>query len=85
MTRREHIIHKTKKMTCGHKQIFLTPVPTYDEVVWCVDCNKSSRILPRKKTQPWTLAEGRPRRLKSKPRSNNQYTKGRSIHQPDSK
>lgn len=73
-------IHKIKKMTCGHEQTFSTPVPRPGDHVWCNNCNDYSRI-PRNKNNKayWTVAQGRPRRLKENPRSNNQYTKGRKL------
>lgn len=77
-SKREHIIRKTKKLLCGHEQVFSTPVPQPGEIVYCLTCNNATTI-PWKKTQPWTIATGRPRRLKSNPRSNNQYTKGRRL------
>lgn len=75
---REHIIHKTKKLSCGHEQTFSTPVPQPGDNVVCITCDRASTI-PRRTPQPWTVATGRRRRLKSNPRSNNQYTKGRSL------
>lgn len=73
------IIHKTKILTCGHEQRFSTPVPGAGEKVWCLTCHTMSSIPKRIHTDPRTIAEGRPRRLKKNPRSNNQYTKGRKL------
>lgn len=72
-------VHKIKDMICGHRQLFSTPVPQRGEIVWCLTCDKESKILPRGNVQSWTVANGRPRRLKENPRGNNQYTKGRAL------
>lgn len=79
MARREQIIQKIKKMSCGHEQVFSTPVPQENENVWCLTCNAAARIPRRNRKSSLTVAQGRPRRLKSNPRSNNQYTKGREL------
>lgn len=71
-------MRKTKELSCGHKQDFHTPVPQPGDNAWCLTCN-TLQVIPRKTRQPWTVAEGRARRLKSNPTSNNQYTKGRSL------
>lgn len=73
------VVHKLKQMTCGHRQYFSTPVPDYGETVWCLTCDSSSSIPKKKQSGPQTVAEGRARRLKKNPRSNNQYTKGRRL------
>lgn len=77
--KKDHIIHKTKTMVCGHQQTFSTPVPQEGNIVWCFRCNDYSKIPWRNRKTRWTVAEGRPRRLKSNPKSNNQYTKGRAL------
>jgi hypothetical protein len=80
--KKDPTIRKTKRMSCGHEQTFSTPVPRYGDNVWCLTCEIMTTI-PKKVYPPgfWTVAEGgRPRRLKSNPRSNNQYTKGRKLN-----
>jgi len=74
--KREHIVKKTKTLSCGHQQTFSTPVPVAGNMVWCRTCRMDA-IIPSRKTK--TVAQGRPRRLKANPRSNNQYTKGRAL------
>lgn len=75
----ERIIRKKKTMVCGHEQTFHTPVPQPGEIVFCLTCNSDTIIPKRKYDCPYTVAEGRSRRLKVNPRSNNQYTKGRTL------
>lgn len=80
--KRDFTIHKIKDLNCGHRQTFSTPVPQPGDDVWCLTCEGLSSV-PKRKWNPnargQTIATGRARRLKSFPRSNNQYTKGRRL------
>jgi hypothetical protein len=73
-------MRKYKKMMCGHSQWFFTPIPQPGEGVWCLECDAPTSLPKTKRKQINTVANGRPRRLKSNPRSNNQYTKGRELN-----
>lgn len=76
--KKNFIVRKTKNLSCGHQQTFSTPVPQEGDCLFCSSCQKEAKIPYRKRKQ--TVAEGRPRRLKSNPRANNQYTKGRKLN-----